>query len=321
MYVTHRLRILRCSAGPPAVTAALRAALPQHQVDSCAEESILPHVAEADVIIPARGKITAAVLDAAPRCRLIQQMGTGVDMVDVTAAAERGIPVANVPSNVSGTAESVAEMALLLTLGVLRNQALLAHAVRVADWQQLPMGRTLWQRTVGIVGVGAIGGLLAQLLRPFGCRVLGVKRSPAPSVCEQLGLTWLGGMQQLPELLREAEVVVLTLPLTPETRGLMGRAELNQMPPGSYLVNISRGALVDRAALLEALASGHLAGAGLDVFWDEPANPADPLFQHNVFVTPHTAGYTELMLRRASAAVAANIQRLLEGEPLLYRQN
>jgi phosphoglycerate dehydrogenase-like enzyme len=278
-------------------------------------------VSAADVIVPARFAITPAVLAASERCRLVHQLGAGVDNVYLAAAAERGIPVAHVPASASGMAETVAEIAVFHIVGLLRGYPVLAEAVRRADWHSAPLSRSVWDCTVGIVGLGAIGQAIARLLRPYGCRVLGLKRQPSEDVRLALGLDWLGALADLSHLLQQADVVVLSVPLQPETRGLIGAAELGMMQRGSYLVNVARGAIVDEAALAAALSSGHLAGAGLDVFWDEPADPAHPVFQHGVIVTPHVAGHSISVLRRSSAVVADNVRRLLAGEPIQYRVN
>jgi phosphoglycerate dehydrogenase-like enzyme len=317
----ERLTVLRCSHYPAEACDLLKAALPEHDVVCCLEEDVLAQVTGADVIVPARFAITPSVLAAAARCRLVHQLGAGVDHVDLPAAAERGIPVANVPASASGMAESVAEIAVFHIVGLLRGYPFLAAAVRRADWHSAPLSRSVWDCTVGIVGLGAIGQAIARLLRPYGCRVLGLKRQPSEDVRLALGLDWLGALADLPHFLQQADVVVLSVPLKPETRGLIGAAELGMMRRGSYLVNVARGAIVDEAALTAALSSGHLAGAGLDVFWDEPADPAHPVFQHAVMVTPHVAGHSISVLRRSSAVVADNVRRLLAGEPIQYRVN
>lgn len=316
-----RLTVLRCSLYPPQADPLLQAALPEHRVVCCAEDAALAEIGAADVLIPARLPVTAALLDTAPRCRLVQHMGAGVDHIDLTAAAERGIAVANLPTAASGMAETVAELAVFHVVGLLRRYPELAAAVSRADWPGAPMAPSVWDCTVGLVGVGAIGQAIARLLRPYGCRLVGIKRQPAEALRLALGLDWLGGPEALPRLLQEADCIVLSVPLTPATRGLIGAAELGQMRPGSCLVNVARGPVVDEAALLAALASGRLGGLGLDVFWDEPADPAHPVFRHNAIITPHVAGHSVSVLRRSSAAVAENVRRLLAGEPLLYRVN
>jgi len=317
----ERLTVLRCSRYPAEACELLKAGLPEHDVVCCSEEAVPAEVGAADVIVPARVAVTPVLLSAAPRCRLVHQMGAGVDHVDLTAAAQRGIPVAHVPAAASGMAETVAEMAVFHVVGLLRGYPGLAAAVRRADWHSAPLTRSVWDCTVGIVGLGAIGQAIARRLQPYGCRLFGLKRQPAEDVRQALGLDWLGGPAALPHLLQQADVVVLSLPLRPDTHGLIGAAELAHMRPGSYLVNVARGALVDEGALLAALSSGRLAGAGLDVFWDEPADPAHPLFQHGVIVTPHVAGHSTSVLRRSSAVIADNVRRLLAGEPIQYRLN
>jgi len=154
---------------------------------------------------------------------------------------------------------------------------------------------------------------------PFGLRVIAVKRTRDDALARSLGLAWLGGMERLPELLAESDFVSLHLPHIPETVDLIGARELGQMRQGSYLINISRAPMLNRRALLEALSSGHLGGAGLDVWWEEPADPADPLLaMRNVLLTPHIAADTTQTEQRLADLTADNIRRLQRGEPPRY---
>lgn len=316
----ERLKVILCTDEASSAEA-FQAALPEHDVVYCPEDKVIENVADVDVIIPGRGQIDAKAIAVAKRCRLIQQFGVGIDMVDLAAASARGIPVANVPSLGSGNAESVAEFAVFLMIGVARNYPALQEAIRTQSWDESPFGETIGNSVVGIVGVGSVGGLLARLLQPFGCRIIGVKRRRDEQLRRRLGLDWLGTMEELDELMAQVDFLVLTLALTDETRGIIGEAELARMKRGSYLVNVSRGAIVDYQALLNALETAHLAGVGLDVFWDEPVDPADPIFQYPVVATPHFAGATELMLRGNTDIIAENVRRLVDGRPILNRLN
>jgi phosphoglycerate dehydrogenase-like enzyme len=167
---------------------------------------------------------------------------------------------------------------------------------------------------VGIVGLGGIGQALVQRLKGFGVRTIGIKRSDPQAARIELGLDWVGGSNQLPELLAQSDVVFLCVPVPPATNGLMNREMFARMKPGAYLINLSRGGLVERDALEWALSSGTIAGAGLDVFWEEPPDPDDPIFRLNVVATPHIAGSTDLSMQGIVAGVVENIRRLEAGQ-------
>jgi phosphoglycerate dehydrogenase-like enzyme len=255
--------------------------------------------------------ITAAVMDAAPRLRLIQKLGVGVNTIDLDAAGARGIAVANLPG-VNATA--VAELTLGLLLAVLRRiPAFDREMRRGAGW---PLAAAVPDqlgevggRTIGLVGYGDIARRFGTLVEAMGARVVHHRREPsAPG--------WL----PLDELLAVADVVSVHLPLTEETRGLLGADRLDAMKPGAILLNTGRGAIVDEAALAEALRSGRLAGAGLDVFEEEPLDAGSPLLAlDNVVVTPHVAWLTTETLARCVRLGVANCRRLRDGEPLQHR--
>ena len=310
------MRILRCSWDPPEAATALEEHLPEHEIVVGRPRQIPTLVGDADVIVPARFRVDAVLLKRAKRCRLIQQMGAGVDMVDVNAAESLGIPVANAPGDRTGNADSVAEMALWQVIACRRRLPELTAAVRSGDWSAVPVTHSLHGATVCIVGYGAIGSRLRELLRPFGCRVLAVRRSVperAPDGVE------LGSPADLPRFLGEADAVVLAVPLSDATRGMVDAGFLARMPPGSVLVNVSRAEIIDRDALLSALRAGHLATFGGDVFWTEPLDPQDPLMQLPSVLTPHVAGLTLHTIQGGARIVAENVRRLEAGEPLLYR--
>jgi phosphoglycerate dehydrogenase-like enzyme len=310
------LRILRCSLDPAEAAAALRQRLPEHEIVLGPPDEIPSLVSDADVIVPARFPLDATLLRRAKRCRLVQQMGAGVDMVDLDAASSLGIPVANAPGHETGNADSVAEMALWQLIACRRRLPELTQAVRSGDWSAVPVTRALYGAVVCIVGYGAIGTRLRELLRPFGCRVLAVKRS-APEVPP--ADVELGAPADLPRFLAEADAVVLAVPLSDTTRGMVDAAFLARMPTGAVLVNVSRAEVIDRDALLSALRAGRLAMFGGDVFWTEPLDPQDPLMQLPAVLTPHVAGLTWHTIEGGARIVAENVRRLESGEPLLYR--
>ncbi len=309
------MRILFCSEGFPAAPRLLRARLPDDEVLTCAADAVRDALDGVDVVIPAMARIGADVMDAG-RFRLIQQWGVGLEGVDLAAARARGIWVANVPSGGMGNAESVAELAVLLILALLRRFPEAQAAVR-AGVLGVPLGQALLGRTICLVGLGHVGSALAKRLQPFGVTLCGVGRRPDGSPVAHLGLARYYPIGALHAALADADVVALCLPVTAETRGLFDAAAFAAMKPGAYLVNVARGPLVDYAALRDALASGRLAGAGLDVFWQEPIAPDDPLLAYNVIATPHVGGVTDRGYNGIADAVAANVERLRRGEPPL----
>jgi D-3-phosphoglycerate dehydrogenase len=238
------------------------------------------------------------------RCRLVQQPSVGFDVIDHRAAAELGIPVANAAGY---NRDSVADWTVMAILNLVRQGALSDRAMRQGDWPfQRVRGRELGAMTVGIVGVGNTGNAVATRLRPFGSRLVFTDVVPRS----------LPGAVPLPldDLLAEADVVTLHVPLDDTTRGLIGNAQLRRMRPGAYLINASRGPVVDEAALVRALDAGHLGGAGLDVFEVEPL-PAESALRgfENVFLTPHAAALTDEAESRLLDVCGANLRRVMQG--------
>jgi len=281
------------------------------QADRAGFAAALP---AAEVIWHVLEPITAAHIAAAPRLRLIQKVGVGVDSIDLAAARAAGVAVCNLPGT---NTPAVAEHALALMLAVLRQVTAFDREVRAGtgwDWPLARQGRLgeIGGRTVGLVGYGAVGRRLGPLLVAFGARVVYAEPAPvADAVGEHLPLD---------RLLAEADIVSLHVPLTPQTRGLIDAARLARMKPGAILINTARGGLVDAAALAAALASGRLGGAGLDVFADEPLDPASPLLSApNTVLTPHVAWLTLETLTRSLGVMAENCARLAAGRDLLHR--
>jgi len=297
----------------------IRSALPEvrfHAAGGFHAESLAGY----DVLIPTMTLITREILKTADRLRLVQQCGAGLEGVDLEAARDMGIRVANVPTEDSGNADSVAEVGIYLMIGLARDVRGMARSLAEGRMGE-PRGMALAGRTVGIVGLGGIGRALLRRLRAFDVKLIGIKQSDPDAALDELGLEWIGGPSDLGEMLRRSDFVVLCLPVNADTQGLMNRETLSHMRPGSFLINLSRGGLVVRDALEEALASGRLAGAGLDVFWEEPPDPEDPVFEQNVLATPHVAGSTDISMAGIVAAVAKNIRCLERGEEPLHVQN
>jgi phosphoglycerate dehydrogenase-like enzyme len=184
-----------------------------------------------------------------------------------------------------------------------------------------PKGRALTGKTVGLVGLGGIGRALVRRLRAFDVKLIGIKRRNLQEAKAELGLEWVGGPEDMQELLNRSDYVILCLPLTADNLNLMDQQAFTSMKRDSFLINLSRGGLVHRDALENALASGSIAGAGLDVFWEEPPDPNDSIFNYNVFATPHIAGSTDVSMRGIVKVVAENISRVEQNQEPLYVKN
>lgn len=310
------LRIVVAGTGFPLLRAHLAEALPGASIDAAEPGALRARGAAGEVLIPTMARIDGALMDRISGLRLIHQWGAGLEGVDIAAATARGIAVANVPTAGTGNAESVAEWCVMAALTLSRRLPEAERTIRDGAGWGVPMGRALLGRTAGLVGLGGIGIALAERLRPFGMRLAAVKRRPDPALAQRLGLAWSGGLEELPALLAQSDVLFLCLPLTEVTRELIDERALALLPPGAILVNPARGGLVNDAALLRALDEGRLAGAALDVFHQEPLDPRSPLLSRpTVLATPHVAGVTDASYRGISRALAANARRAPEGGP------
>ncbi len=299
--------VLFCSASFPRSRARLReklAGTPLRLVDVDAGRPLEEQVGEMQALIPSMARVTASVIAAAPRLKAIVQFGAGLDGIDRAAAEARGIAVRNVPG---ANAQSVAELATFLMLGLARR--LPVHArTRASRLVGDPPGTELHGKTLGIVGLGATGRALARVARGFGMDVIALRRTPVPDP----EVSWVGGRGDLDALLARSDYVSLHVPASSETRGLIDAARLASMKPSAYLINVGRGELVDKAALLDALRERRIAGAGLDVYWDEPPDPDDELFAlDNVVATPHVGGTTLEAMDRIATRVAALLTELV----------
>ncbi len=261
----------------------------------------------ADAVI-AGGKLPADVIRAGKRLKIIANYGAGYDGVDVAAAAELGIPVTNIPDTVTS---ATAELAIGLMLAVSRrigemNLRLRREALASLFGMGRYMGMTLQGSTLGIIGCGRIGMQTARVAKALGMRVLAHSRRAVDSdAAEECSL---------PRLLAEADVISLHCPLTAQTRGLLDEAAFAAMKPGVIIINTARGAVIDHAALEAALRSGHVAGAGLDVYPDEPNIPEGLLALENVVCTPHVGANTAQTRAAMASACARQILDALAGK-------
>lgn len=295
----------------------IRAELPEHHFEATGRFGV-DTLKGFDVLIPTMCSVSEELLETGDQLQLIQQCGSGLEMVDLDAAKRCHIPVANVPTDISGNADSVAELGVYMIIGLSRDIQGMAKGLAEKHMGQ-PQGRALTGRTIGLIGLGGIGCALVKRLKAFGVHLIGIKRHHPEAAMKKLGMDWVGGIGDLTELLSRSDFVVLCLPVTPQTRNLIDHNAFSSMKKEAFLINLSRGGLVDHDALKNALASGQIAGAGLDVFWEEPPDPNDPIFNHNVMATPHIAGSTDVSMKGIVKVVAENIRRLDKKLEPLYR--
>jgi phosphoglycerate dehydrogenase-like enzyme len=270
------------------------------------EESLLERIRDFEVVINIRSssKFTRSVFAASPRLKLLSLWGTGTDNVDLDAAAAHGVTVVNTPGV---SAVSIAEHSLMLMLAVARRVVPIHNGVVTGEWLR-GQSIQLNGKTLGVIGLGAIGRQFARIAQGIGMRVIAWTMHPNPALGFEL--------VALDELLRSSDVVSLHLRQSPETVRFLGRAQFDMMKPTAILVNTARGPIVDEAAMLEALRSRRIAGAGLDVFDVEPLPPGHPLTKlDNVVLTPHCAGVTPEVLEAGLALSIENVASFLNGQP------
>ena len=288
-------------------------------LDNVCKEELIERAVKADYfLVSGRVPIDRDVIDAAGRLKMIQRTGVGIEMLDTQTLKEKGIPVY---VNRGVNAGSVAEHTLMLILSVLRRLSVLDASVKSGQWRKQELGVQcceLNNKTVGLVGIGNIGAMVARLLVAFGARVLyyDVIRLTDEKESE-LDLTYC----PLSELLREVDILSIHCPLIPATKGMIGSKQIALMKTESIIVNTSRGRLIDEAALIDALRSGHIKGAGLDVFSEEPLSNTSPLLRlDNVILTPHVAGVTYEAFQSMMSGAMHNIKLFEEGKAALLEE-
>lgn len=293
----------------PSVIEALGDEVEIRHVDGTDRPALLDAVANADaLLVRSATKVDAEVLAASDQLKVVARAGVGLDNVEVPAATERGVMVVNAPTS---NIVSAAEHAVALLLAVARNIAAADASLRAGEWKRSSFsGVELNGKTIGVVGLGKIGQLFAQRVAAFGTHLIAYDPYVSAARAAQLGIE----LVSLDELLERADAVSIHLPKTPETLGLIGAEELKKAKQGMLIVNAARGGLIDEDALVEALRSGHLGGAGIDVFKTEP-NTTSPLFQlDNVVATPHLGASTVEAQDRAGTDVARSVRLALAGE-------
>jgi len=293
----------------PATVEALGPDFDVRSVDGTDRPALLAALADAHaVLIRSATRMDAEAIAAGPGLKVIARAGVGLDNVDIPAATKAGVMVVNAPtSNIISAAE--------LTIGHILSLARhipAAHASLAAgEWKRSKYtGVELYEKTVGIIGLGRIGALIAARLQAFGVEIVAFDPYVTPARAQQLGVRLL----TLDELLAQSDFVTIHMPKTPETTGMIGAAQLASMKPTAYVVNVARGGLIDEEALAAALRDGVIAGAGIDVFTSEP--PKDDVLTSapNIVVTPHLGASTEEAQEKAGIAVAKSVKLALEGD-------
>jgi glyoxylate reductase len=262
-------------------------------------------------------KITGVVMDTMPKLRVISNFGVGVDHISLEEARARGIPVGNTPNLVDG---ATADMTFTLLMAAARNLIIGDHFARGPEFTRydpnILHGYDVFGSTLGIIGMGNIGKQVAKRAKGFDMTVLYHNRRRDPAAEAELGVTYA----TLPELLQQADFVTLNVPMTPETRHLIGRKELRMMKPSAVLVNVARGGVVDHAALVEALQEKWIYAAAVDVTEPEPLPRDHPLLQlENLVIAPHLGSATRQTRRRMAQRAVDNLKAGLRGEPLINR--
>jgi D-3-phosphoglycerate dehydrogenase len=274
----------------------------------------LAEAAGSDAVVAGAEFFTEEALERlGPRLRVVARTGIGVDRIDLAAATRRGILITNTPD---GPTESTAEHAIALMLGLCKHVMAGDRILRAGNsfpvWGELRPGFELAGAVLGLVGLGRIGSRVAEIARVLGMQVIAYDPFASP---ERAGALHVELVSSLEELLPRARVLSLHCPLLPETRKLINADRLRLLPRGSYLINVARGGLIDEAALLDALRSGHLAGVALDVFDPEPPAADHPFFTlPNTICTPHIGSFTGAGLQRMQVMACEQIAQVLRGE-------
>ncbi|MGT2467221.1 2-hydroxyacid dehydrogenase [Mesorhizobium atlanticum] len=292
--------------------------------DGIPEADLMAAVADADLILMCYTSITARVIEAARKLKGIVKYGVGIDAIDIQAAMRRGIPVVNVPEYAE---ETVAEGAFALMIALAKRLPAITAAVAREGWvwpEERWLGRDISGSTLGLVGCGKIGRSMARMVgQGFRARVLGYDPGVDAATMQTAGIE---KVDDLHAMLRVCDFVSIHCVLNEQTRGLIGRSELACLKTSAILINVSRGALIDEAALVEAIIAGCIAGAGLDVYSLEPLvrshHPMSALFDRdNVILFPHLTFFTHEAMRRLEDDTLARCFEVLEGRPVTIRSH
>ncbi len=282
------------------------------EADWSTEDDIIKAAKDADAILTDAAKMTRQVINSLVKCKVIVSYGIGYDHIDVDAATDNGIPVVNIPDF---CLEEVSNHAIALLLTCAKKLIFMNDGTKSGHWAeckqaQAPMGSISGQ-TLGLIGCGKIGRLVARKAQCFGLKILGHDPYLSKSTAMECGIT----LVSLSELLSEADYISVHTLSNQETRHLIGEKELRRMKSSAFLINTSRGSIINEVALIKALEEKWIAGAGLDVFEQEPVDSNNPLLKmNNVVVTPHSAYYSDNALKRVRTSVGKEAARVLSGK-------
>jgi D-3-phosphoglycerate dehydrogenase len=286
---------------------------------------ILPQIRDADVLVNGLGKVDKAIIDACPKLKLVHQIGTGVDNIDIRYCSLKSIYVSNVPhiNNVS-----VAEHTLFLMIYLAKNMKSAGESLMKRRVLNV-LSSELYGKKLTIIGLGATGIEVAKRAKAFGMYITAVTKHPDSKKGRidnndnnnnnnnkwNYFIDTIHGVESLSDSLIDADYISIHTPLTDETRGLIGAKEINLMKRSAFLINVARAQIVDREPLFTSLVNKKIGGAAFDVFWEEPADPNDKLLKLDNFVlTPHIAGWTTESADTTTTIIASNINRVLHGE-------
>lgn len=285
---------------------------PETGVAPMPREEVLKRIGDCEALI-SQGelKVDGELLDAAPSLKMVANAAMGVDNLDFAELRKRNIAASNTPD---AFAQSTADHTMGLLLAVTRRLAETDRFVRTGEWAKGGMEPLRWEsvlaggKTLGIIGYGRIAKMVERRALAFDLKVIHTRSQPSEDP----------NFRSLDDLLAESDFVIVLVPLTEKTRHLINGETLSKMKPGSFLINVARGKVMDEAAVVEALQSGHLAGAALDVFEEEPVVNEALFSMENVVLTPHIAGATREQRERGRLEAAENVARFFRGEELLY---
>ena len=293
----------------PATVAALGSDFDVRNVDGTDRPALLSALADANaILIRSATQVDEEAIAAAPQLKVVARAGVGLDNVDIKAATEAGVMVVNAPtSNII----SAAELTIGHLLSIARHIPAANASLAAGEWKRSKYtGAELYEKTVGIIGLGRIGALITTRLQAFGMNVVAYDPYVTATRAQQMGVQLLS----LDELLAQSDFITIHMPKTPETTGMIGAAQLATMKKTAYIVNVARGGLIDEEALAEALANHVIAGAGIDVFVSEPPTGSKLLGLPNIVVTPHLGASTDEAQEKAGVSVAKSVRLALDGE-------
>ncbi len=282
-------------------------------VDCTTEEEIIAAAGDADVIVTGGAHLTRRVLESLPKCRAIVRYGVGYDTIDVDAATDNNVIVINIPAD-DWCAEEVSNQAMALLLASAKKVALLNDFTKQGRWAdakkaQAPMAHIHGQ-TLGLIACGSIGRMTGEKAQAFRMKVIAYDPYMDKAVAEKSRIT----LMSLPEVLQQSDFISVHAPLMESTHHLLGEKEFAMMKPSAYVINTARGPVIDEKAMIKALQEKRIAGAGLDVFEQEPVDPDNPLLKmENVVVTPHSASYSDFAMALQRTIVGQEAARVLSG--------